>query len=145
MKFYGIKQGDKINIEWSSVKKYLMKLADGELFRLEIKKREKIRSLEQNKLYWFWLNFIAQELGYEKYETELIHERFKNLFLLDESRKIALPKSTTGLTVPEFISYLNKIEKYCRIELGIILPQEEDLIEIESNYEIKNNYVFSKN
>ena len=89
---------------------------------IRIRKWRKKRSLQQNALYWVWLQIIARELGYD---TEELHNSFRAMFLIDRSKKIPLVRSTTVLNSTEFSQYLEKIERQAN-ELGIKLPQPEE-------------------
>ena len=88
---------------------------------IRIRKWRKKRSLDQNALYWVWLQVIAKDLGYD---TEELHTSFKSMFLTDRSKKIPLVRSTTVLSVLEFSQYLEKVEREAN-ELGIKLPQPD--------------------
>jgi len=58
----------------------IRKLPTNEAFVVDIKKRSKIRSIEQNALYWKWIEIISSELGYKK---EDFHYIMKKEFLLN--------------------------------------------------------------
>lgn len=86
---------------------------------IEIKKIRKIRSLNQNALYWMWLEIISNDLGYDREE---LHDTFKAMFLTDRSQKVPLVRSTSKLNKIQFGLYLDKIERIAA-GLGIRLPQ----------------------
>ncbi len=54
-------------------------------------------------------------------------ETFKQMFLLDRTKKIPVARSTTELNKIEFGEYFDKI-KYKVAEIGIILPEPDDCI-----------------
>lgn len=88
-------------------------LTDG-FYMVTIKKWTK-RSLEQNAYYWKLLTIIWNDLGYE---TEELHEVFKNMFLKkthvsETFGEIQVVWSTTKLTVGWFIEYVEKIQNRC--------------------------------
>ena len=87
------------------------------------------RSINQNALYWMWLTCIEQETGNEK---EDLHEAFKQKWLGTESILIlgSVVKKTcssVGLDTLLFKQYLDKIQVFAASELGIKLPDPEDL------------------
>lgn len=90
-----------------------------QVVEIRIRQWRSKRSLNQNNLYWMWLQIIAKELGYD---TEELHNSFRALFLTDRSKKIPLVRSTAVLNKIEFSQYLEKIEREAN-ELGIVLPR----------------------
>lgn len=99
------------------------------------KLRKITRSDKQNRLYFgLWLKDISQHTGYE---VDEIHAMFKVKFLPQiigqpEMREVMgalyeLEYSTTKLDTKQFSDYLNRIERFTNIEIGIQLPHPEDL------------------
>jgi hypothetical protein len=102
---------------------------------------QKARSLEQNALYWKWIEIIANESGYTKNE---LHSYFKYSFIaiplfrlagrdlipydigtfLMKLNEVELLQtfmssvSTTSLKTNEFTIYLNEVAKFA-LEFGI--------------------------
>ena len=125
MKFYGTKEKNQIKYQNPSIlTEYISNLKDGQEIVLEIKTKRRIRSLSQNALYWLWLDVISQDTGFT---SEDLHSTFKSLFLVDNTQKIPLVRSTTDLDTAQFTLYLNKIEDLCFDKLNIKLPQPEEL------------------
>ena len=83
------------------------------------------RTLAQNRLYWLWIDLIAESLGYD--DPQEVHRGFGGLFLIDRSKKIPFIKSTTKLDTLEFSEYVTKVERYANTELNIVLPRPDDL------------------
>lgn len=87
----------------------------------------KSRSTSQNSLYWKYLDWLLndggmKDLGY--IDTEELHEAFKGRFLAkrEEAKggfKIISLRSTTDLTVDEFMEYMDKIDDMANSFLGI--------------------------
>ena len=124
MKFFGKIENKKLVLDNNTgFNDYTASLKQGDLMILDIKKRRKFRSLNQNALYWKWLEIIGNDLGYD---IEELHPTFKAMFLMDRSLKVPLIRSTSKLSTIEFGQYLNKIEKFCNQELNITLPSPED-------------------
>lgn len=119
MKFFGkIESGKLIISRANDFKLYIKNQKDCRI-ELEIKKQRKIRSLNQNNLYWWWLEIIGQDLGYD---PEELHAAFRAKFLTDYTLKIPLPRSTAKLNKVQFGQYLDKIQRLAA-ELGIALPE----------------------
>lgn len=104
-------------------KTYLIKL-NGKNIELVVKKKSAHRSGQQNKYYWACLNIIGRDT---RESAENLHETFKQMFLLDRTKKIPVAKSTTELNKIEFSEYFDKI-KHKVAEIGIILPEPDDCI-----------------
>jgi len=121
MKFYFEIKNNHIIKGGNSLKKFLYHLKDGR-YKFVVSKDTKIRSLDQNRLYWRWLNIMSQDLGYD---PEELHCTFKAMFLTDRSARIPIVRSTTNLSTVEFIQYLEKVARVAA-ELGTILPLNED-------------------
>ncbi|HRI77264.1 MAG TPA: recombination protein NinB [Alphaproteobacteria bacterium] len=95
---------------------------------VEIKQHRKNRSVAQNRLYWMWVNTLAETLGYEPDE---LHDHLKVRFIGVKEvtvfgKAVSIPKSTTSLSTAAFTEYLNKVEALAR-ELKVILPYPDDL------------------
>ena len=104
-------------------------------------KREK-RTIDQNSLYWLWLSCIMNETGEYK---DRLHEVFKQKFLGTENilvfdNQFQITKSTTQLDTKQMTDYLNRIQEFSNAELGILLPNPEDLVWADF-YEHYKNYI----
>jgi len=70
-----------------------------------------LRSLEQNRFYWFYLSIIERETGnlakslHELYRRTLLPPKFLQV----NGRELKIPTSTTELTKIEMTDYLDKI------------------------------------
>ena len=108
---------------------YFKTLKDGE-YRIEICKWRNKRSDLQNKYYWGGvIPILSEELGYENYEKEELHEILKAKFLKDfknvGKERIDYSKSTTLLSTKEFMEYVDKIIRWAAQELNIYIPDPE--------------------
>lgn len=123
MKFKILSQEDR-----ESVKMYIDKLPPDKLYNVEIVRKQPRRSIDQNKLYWLWLNCISKEIGYPPDE---LHSVFALKYLGASHRVIcgetvvATP-STKRLSTEEFSAYLDQVSAFVAAELGIILPDPQD-------------------
>ncbi len=123
MKLNIIKPSDK-----EAVRQYIDKLPDKK-FTVEIKQKRELRSVSQNALYWLWLTCIMAETGNDK---DYLHVFFGNKYLTQNSRVIYgetvnITVSTTSLDTAQFTHYLERIQQFVGVELGIVLPNPEDL------------------
>lgn len=98
------------------------------VWRVEVKPYKKNRSLAANNLMWLWLGVIGDYNGDDAAD---LHIFFKIKFLGMTTHKvmgtiIAEPKSTADLNTKEFTSYLNELDRFASMELGIVLPHPDD-------------------
>ena len=92
--------------------------------KIIIKDHKKLRTEQQNHLYWSWLHIISRETGNAGGD---LHADFGDLFLPKIERKtrrgvILETKSTTDLSVKRFTEYLHKVEAETNRFFGIMLP-----------------------
>ena len=111
-------------------------------YKVVISRKEERRTIPQNRLYRLWLNCISSESGND---VEDLHEYFKMQFLGVHSRiiygeEVIRTVSTTDLNIDQFTAYLDKVQRWASIELGVVLPNPEDLI-FEQFAERYKNYV----
>jgi len=101
---------------------------------LSLKKIVKIRSVNQNRLYWWWIGFISIETG----ETsENLHKTFKEMFLPVETLQVLNFKlikniSTTDLSTTEFNAFLEEIRIYMLefdSTINLLYPDDENFTE----------------
>lgn len=98
-------------------------LPDGE-YKITIDKVKKIRSPEQNRLYWWILQIIDT---YSNQGTDDMHEQFKKEFLkptyvispLDRRRRRKRKPSTVWLTPEEFTAYNKRVMAFWKLFFGI--------------------------
>jgi len=86
---------------------------EGKYIYITLDTRKPSRSLEQNRLYWLYLNIISEETGHD---IEEIHEWAKGKFLSKGIKEIfgdktRVKKSTTELNKSEFTEFLLDIER----------------------------------
>ena len=86
------------------------------------------RSDAQNRLYFYWVGILSQEVGYSKDEMHLVlADKFlpKIEFTTKKGKKISQIPSTRKLNIDEFIDYICEIEMFSG-EWGIKLPHNSD-------------------
>jgi hypothetical protein len=91
----------------------------------QIKRIVPIRSLNQNKLYWAYLQIVEQETGNNFMD---LHEYLKRTLLPPKfitvlGKEIKIPMSTTELNKSDFTIYLDKISALT----GVPLPTAEEI------------------
>lgn len=122
------------------VKSYIDKLPDGKVFEVTITKQRDKRSLPQNRLYWLWLACIMNETGNDKID---LHKFFSEKFLPKNihevfGEQVERAISTTILDTLQFTNYLERVQQFANVELGIVLPNPEDLHWMEFYEQYKN-------
>ena len=92
---------------------------------IEVREAKDIRTNAQNRLWWKWIELIADETGNEKQE---IHSILKYKFLLKEEMIDGELhqglKSTTTLTKEEFGKLTQEVFYWANDTLNINLPNE---------------------
>jgi len=118
-----IKKNGEVTNFTASLNSLISTLKNGE-YSLSIKKKTKQRTISQNKLLWLWLNCIAQELGYTAQD---MHDYFCTKYLSKEVYGAIIVVGTKDLTTLQFKQFLDNIKIFAATELGITLPDPEDL------------------
>ena len=101
------------------------KMEDGLRVVVEIREAKDIRTNNQNRLWWKWMEIISNETGNEK---SYIHDLLKYKFLMreeviDGDIHQSL-KSTTTLTKKEFTKLTQDVFYWANDTLNITLPNE---------------------
>lgn len=102
-----VKQGSTV-VDNQKFKERFLSLPDG---HYTIKKTQKIRSINQNRLYWDMLGYIAEYTG--EYNVEWLHYIMKAKFMI---------KTTTDLDTVSFNRYLDFIKQWSYDFLWLVLP-----------------------
>lgn len=114
---------------WSFIADLLRSLPDGD-FVVSIRKSSEYRTVEQNRLYWRWLECIHNELGEDVNE---LHEFFKDKFLTrnafkQDGEEVVCRWSTSKIDRTFwFPHYLRQVQSFAAIEWGIFLPEPKDM------------------
>lgn len=106
---------------------------DGELFTLELKRKPKRRTNDQNSYLWGvvypHLLMGLLEAGWEFTDTEQVHEFFKQVMSENKvvnrntGEVLSLPNSTAAMSSSEFSVYVDKLKEYGSEYLGITIPE----------------------
>ena len=115
----GIKQKEYLDL-------CISQLTSKEVHEVIIKPYKKNRSLEQNALYWVWIEFMSKLSDMPKNQ---FHHLLATQYLEPDIYEMGghvytRVRSTTELSVAEFNEYLMHIEVFAA-ETGTVLPQPE--------------------
>lgn len=96
-------------------------------YYFELSKRNRVRTLSQNRLERLWLACIEAETGNDSND---LHDYFKRKWIEPKEVLIfgekELRYSTRDLNTVQFKQFLDKIQVFANAELGIQLPQPTD-------------------
>lgn len=112
-----------------AVVSYIEQLPEGKAFEVTVTKKRERRTLDQNRLYWLWLAAIAEDCGHtvEELATYFKAQYLGHRHALVFRQPIEMEVSTTTLTKEEMTSYLERIQAFAASELGLRLPNPDDL------------------
>jgi len=101
---------------------------EGKKVRVLIADEEANRSLPHNRLYFLWLEYIAEYTGHTKDD---MHKFYTELFGISKLMVVGgvtkwVKKSTAEYTSAEFTEYTMKIEVHAAVKLKLQLPDPED-------------------
>lgn len=101
-------------------------VANGE-YTLEIKKKVKKRTVDQNALMWMWFTCIEDETGTLKQD---VHDYYCKKFLRRvvsfNGKEEVVVRTTSKLNTAEMTTFLNKVQADAAAEFGIRLPSPDD-------------------
>ena len=105
----------------------LMNLPRDHKWEVTVSEFKRSRSEQQNRLYWRWLEEIAQHTG--EGDKDAWHDYFRTKFLgkrpvTIKGELIEVLPSTTKLNVSEMSEYMNHIQRECE-PAGIMLTQPD--------------------
>jgi hypothetical protein len=124
---FQIQNGQIVWKSQSYIDVWLPKL-EGQKGMLVIRKKFNKRSLDQNALYWVWMQTISEHTGHT---PEELHHIFKGRFAPKKQVEIAkviynIPKGTSEMSVGEMVEMMMHVEAEAG-QMGIVLPHPEDL------------------
>lgn len=101
-------------------------LSNGE-YTLEIKKKTRKRTFDQNALMWMWFTCIEDETGTDKQD---VHDYYCKKFLRRtiniQGKEETVVRGTSKLNTSEMTIFLNKVQADAATEFGIRLPSPDD-------------------
>jgi hypothetical protein len=99
---------------------------DGQVVEVIVRPKQSQRSSEQNRYLWYANTIIAEHLGYDKHEKDLVHYALLQKCYgvrHDETLDVDVPARTSSqLTTKEFSEYMDWLVRYAAMELDIVLP-----------------------
>ena len=127
MKNYGKIENGKLILENEQKFNKSLQYFEGKNIVLKIRDVEIQRTIEQNSLYWVWIDILASELGYQKNEmNQLIKYKFLKKDVVNEKgQKEVRLMSTTTLSKKEFSQLMENIYFWSNDTFNIVLPKNE--------------------
>ena len=111
----------------NSIENAFKMLSNGD-YEMPINKEVKKRSVDQNRLMWLWFTCIEMETGTDK---EVVHDYYCTQFLSRTEVINGIEKTVVGgtskLNSAKFAEFLKKIQADTAAEMGIQLPDPDDL------------------
>lgn len=100
---------------------------EGKEVVVKIREVEHGRSIDQNALWWKWIDIISNEIGMTKEETHnLLKYKFLKRDTIKKDGKIeTILKGTSTLTVPEFNKLMSEVLYFASDTLNINLPSND--------------------
>lgn len=126
----------------SAALRYIEELPSGKVYDINVTLHRERRTLDQNRLYWLWLAAISAECGHT---SEELHAYFKAQYLTHRTALVfdeptPMEVSTRALSKEEFTAYIERIQAFAGSELGLRLPNPEDLY-FEQFLELYKHYI----
>ena len=126
MKAFGkIKKGKLVFDDKAKFINDINKFHDGARVVIQINEAQDVRTNQQNRLWWKWIQILSDELGYT---TAEMNDTLKYKFLLYEEsingENHQVLKSTSTLTKTEFSKLVNDVYYWANDTFNINLPNE---------------------
>lgn len=131
----------KDEITRQAVVKYLQAFDIKRPLEVEIRAVPKIRSVPQNRLYWLYVNCIAEFTGDtpKRMHQALGDEYLPKVEVELGNKTKQVTMSTTELTTIQMSAYIERLIIH-GAELGLVMPDPADLL-FEQFYDQYNNYI----
>lgn len=101
-------------------------IANGE-YALEIKKKVKKRTVDQNALMWLWFTCMEDETGTLKQDFHDYYcKKFLRRIVVINGNEEIVVRTTSKLNTAEMTVFLNKVQADAASEFGIRLPSPDD-------------------
>jgi hypothetical protein len=128
----------------AAFRRYLESLPDGSV-TMQVKRKTKRRSIDQNAWLWWALTIIAADAGYDKHEVEDLHydlltHRFGTVARVPKmpgaSPCIVPAKTTRTMTTVEFSDYMEWVSRFAAQTWGCNVPLPSEMTDEQlSNWE----------
>ena len=122
-----IRSGRYMPFNPDQAREYLLTaFKDGQQVQMAIWAEGQVRTLPQNRYYWgVVITILGTHLGYDPkdpVDRNMLHDALRGRFLMDYSKPLPAPRSTTELTTIEFSEYLENIWRFASVEHGCFIP-----------------------
>ena len=127
MKHFGtVKKGRLILNDKIRFKNYLNEF-EGKDIVIKIREVENGRSVEQNALWWTWMELIGKEIGMSKEETHTLlkYKFLKRDVVKEDGTTQTILKGTSTLTVQEFNLLMSEVLFFANDTLNVRLPSND--------------------
>ena len=97
-------------------------------YLLIIDKPRKSRTINQNNLLWLWLTCVSSETGQDKNDLyDYYRDKFLSRTVFVNGNETRVSSGTSTLNTVQMKQFLDMIQEDVSVELGIKLPNPEDL------------------
>lgn len=105
----------------------LLSRLEGQEVDVELRKHRDRRTTDQNKYYWWIMNFVSAETGHT---PDDLHEFYKHKFLAPKIEILGETSfgyvTSTKLDTKEFTDYIEQIRQFMQ-DFGIYIPQANEI------------------
>lgn len=111
-----------------------LKFFEGKSVELIIRKKKKYRSIQQNRVQWWYYTEIGNHLGYTPDEVHsLLGQELRMIERVDENTGLIrkFPQSTKEYSTIDHMDYTEKIRRWAAKE-GIYLPEPNEQLTIKN-------------
>lgn len=110
-------------------------------YQLSFSRKQEPRSLDQNRLMWLWFSCISDETGSSKEEVHAHYcRKFLSTHIVFNGTREEVILGTSRLDMETMTMFLDRVQADASSELGITLPNPDDL-NFESFKEQYKNYL----
>ena len=126
MKAFGkIKKGKIVFDDKAKFLNDVSEFHEGARVVIQVNEAQDVRSNKQNKLWWVWMQYIGDELGYNSQEiNDILKYKFLMMDETIEGETHQIIKSTSTLTKEEFNKLTKDVYFWANDTFNINLPNE---------------------
>lgn len=126
MKAFGkIKKGKIVFDDKAKFLNDVSEFHEGARVVIQVNEAQDVRSNQQNKLWWVWMQYIGDELGYNSQEiNDILKYKFLMMDETIEGETHQIIKSTSTLTKEEFNKLTKDVYFWANDTFNINLPNE---------------------
>ena len=124
-----IKREGRVNFDDISSKlQLLLNTSPNGEYNLTLTRKRTKRTVDQNALMWLWFSCIENETGTAKQDVHDYCCRAFNYRVVEiNGKQEKVAGGMSKLTTVTMTDFLNKVQAWAASELGIILPNPDDL------------------